>query len=287
VTITPQQFASSPAPLAFTAQADVKIASQSLVSPPTQINTSQDTPVTLRKTIHNNGAFGPVNVSITPGAVAPAGCTATPSPTNPTSASLAVSADVVVDEVWTLHCTAPSTHNFTFNDSIAVTTPHVTDPTPANNSASTPFSVEVFASADAKIVSQALVTPPTEITQGQDVLVTLRKNLHNNGPFGPVNVGITASAVAPTGCTATPSPTNPTSATLPTSAAQTADEVWTLNCTETGPKSFTFNNAIALTTVHVNDPNGANNSAHSADDGGAAPQVNATSRSPASRWSRH
>jgi hypothetical protein len=263
----------SPASLAFTAEADVKIASQSFVTPPTQIDASANTDVTLRKTLHNNGPFGPVNVSITPSAVAPAGCTATPNPTNPTAASLAVSADVVVDEVWTLHCTAPSTHNFSFNNAIAVTDPHVTDPTPANNSASTPLSVDIIGSADVKISSQSLLSPPSTITQNVAVDVTLRKNLHNNGPFGPASVSIDPSAVAPTGCTATPSPT---SASLPVSVTQTVDEVWTLNCTETGAKSFTFNNAIAVTTTHVFDPNGANNIASTQlDVTVVAPQVNA------------
>jgi hypothetical protein len=45
------------------------------------------------------------------------------------------------------------------------------------------------------------------------------------------------------------------------STAQSADEVWTLNCTELGAKTFTFSDAIAVTTAHVNDPDGANNSA--------------------------
>ena len=39
-----------------------------------------------------------------------------------------MSVDVLVDEVWTLNCTAPSTHSFTFNNSIAITNAHVSDP---------------------------------------------------------------------------------------------------------------------------------------------------------------
>ena len=239
----------------------MKIVGQEILTPPTQMNTSEDTQVTLRKTLHNNGPDGPVDVSIAASAVAPAGCTATPAPANPTTATLEVSVAQTVDEVWTLHCTAPSTHAFTFNNAISVTTSGATDPVPGNNSASTPLSLDVIASADAKITGQALLSPPVELTQGVNTNVTLRKTLHNNGPFGPVDVSITANGVAPAGCTATPSGTNPTSANLPTSVAQTVDEVWTLNCTETGLKSFSFDNAIAVTTAHVNDPDGANNSA--------------------------
>jgi len=138
----------------------VKIVGQEILTPPTQMDVSTNTNVTLRKTLHNNGPDGPVDVSIAASAVAPTGCTATPAGTNPTSATLAVSVAQTVDEVWTLHCTGPSTHVFTFNNAISLTTPSATDPAPGNNSASTQLNVDVIGSADAKIVSQALVSPP-------------------------------------------------------------------------------------------------------------------------------
>ena len=242
-------------------QADVAITSQSLVSPPTQMPVSLNADVTLRKVLHNYGPDGPVDVSIDADAQAPADCTATPDPDNPTSANLAVSVDVVVDEVWTLHCTQPSTHVFTFNNSIAVTTGGTIDPNPSNNSASTQLIVAVIAQADVRLSSQSLLSPPSEIGQGQDVDVTLRKVLRNNGPFGPADVSISASAQAPAGCTATPKPANPTSATLPVGVDVVKDEVWTLNCSQTGNKSFSFNNSISIIVPHVTDPNIANNSA--------------------------
>ena len=367
--------------------ADVKIVEPVAGGPADSKSTpAHNVDVTLRKTLHNNGGYGPVNVSIAASAVAPSGCTATPK-TNPTSASLPVSTDVTVDEVWTIHCTAPSTHGFTFNNAIAITTPHVTDPTPANNSASTPLSVDVIGSADVqvtqslvspptqmnvsadaaghpaqdspqqrplragqrqhhgrrggaqrlhghaqshqphlgqpagehrrdrrtrsgrstapspaptsspsttpspsptrtwstrrrattapphrsrvdviahadvKIVSQSLVDPPGAIGVSQNVDVTLRKTLHNNGPDGPVDVSISTSAIASPNCTATPSGSNPTSATLPVSTTVMVDEVWTLHCTTAGASSFTFNNVIAASDPHVVDPNSSNNTA--------------------------
>ena len=114
--------------------------------------------------------------------------------------------------------------------------------------------------ADVKIVSQSLVNPPSQITQGQNVDVTLRKTLHDNGPFGPVNVNITANTVAPTGCTATAKSTNPSSADLPVSTTVVVDEVWTLNCSETGNKYFSFDNAISSSDPSVVDPDTTNNS---------------------------
>ena len=181
------------------AEADIKISGQAFVDPPAEINVSQDVDVTLRKTLHNNGPDGPVNVSILAEADAPSGCTATPDTENPTSAILPVSTAVVVDEVWTLHCTQPSTHVFTFSNSIEVTDPHVEDTDLSNNSASAGLSVDVIAQADVKISSQQLISPPTELDVSQDVDVTLRKTLHNNGGYEPVDGGIESGGGGPDG----------------------------------------------------------------------------------------
>ena len=243
------------------AQADAKIVSQSFVNAPTEIPVSTNVDVTLRKTLHNNGPYGPVDVSISASAVAPADCTATAKAGNPTSARLPVSSAVVVDEVWTIRCDKPSSHSFTFNNSIAVTGVHVEDPTPGNNSASTGLTVAVLVEADVKVVGQQLVNPPASIPVSQNVDVTLRKTLHNNGPYSPVAVSISASAVAPSDCTATPKAGNPTSANLPVSSDVVIEEVWTIHCTKPSSHSFTFNNRIDVTTLHVKDSTSGNNTA--------------------------
>ena len=241
------------------AQADAKIVSQSFVGAPAEIPVSTNVDVTLRKTLHNNGPYGPVDVSISASAVAPADCTATAKAGNPTSARLPVSSAVVVDEVWTIRCDKPSSHSFTFNNSIVVTGVHVEDPTPGNNSASTGLTVAVLVEADVKVVGQQLVNPPASIPVSTPVDVTLRKTLHNNGPYSPVAVSISASATAPPDCTAAPKPGNPTSANLPVSTDVVVDEVWTIRCAKPSSHSFTFNNAIATTTLHVVDPTPGNN----------------------------
>jgi len=244
-----------------TAQADVKISGQQLLDPPSEIPVSQNVDVTLRKTLHNNGGFGPVDVSISASATPPADCSATPDPANPTSANLPVSTDVVIDEVWTIHCSQPSSHSFSFDNSIAITTPHVSDPDPTNNAASTGLTVTATAQADVKISGQQLLDPPSEIPVSQNVDLTLRKTLHNNGGFGPVDVSISASVTTPGDCTATADPLNPTSADLPVSTDVVIDEVWTIHCTNPSPHSFSFDNSIAITTAHVEDPDPGNNAA--------------------------
>ncbi|UCH87408.1 MAG: hypothetical protein JSU97_03185 [Dehalococcoidia bacterium] len=249
--------------VAAIALTNVKIVGQQLVDPPTEIAVSQDVDVTLRKTLHNNGNYGPVDVSIAADAAAPSDCAATPDPANPTSAYLPVSTDVVVDESWTIHCDNPSSHSFSFDNAIAITTPHVKDPLPASNAASTELTVTAIAPADVKISSQQLVDPPTEIAVSQDVDVTLRKTLHNKGNYGPVDVSIAASTSAPADCSATADPVNPTSAYLPVSTDVVVEEVWTIHCGELGDKTFRFDNAIAVTTAHVTDPDPGNNSTYS------------------------
>ncbi|GAG11870.1 unnamed protein product, partial [marine sediment metagenome] len=67
-------------------EADARITAQSFVDPLTEIAVSENVDYTLRATLHNNGSYGPVDVSISTIATPPPNCTATPDPANPTSA---------------------------------------------------------------------------------------------------------------------------------------------------------------------------------------------------------
>jgi hypothetical protein len=245
---------------AVTASADVAIASQGFVNPPSEIQCDQNVQVTLRKDIVNNGPYSPVDVNISTQGLAPTGCTITP-PASVAPQKVDVAANAAVDEVWTIRCSQEGSKTFTLNNAISVTTAHVTDPNSGNNTRSTQLTVTVACRpADVKIMSQT-VNPPsgTQVPVGQPLTVRLSKTLHNNGPYGPVAVSISASASAPSGSSATPSPNNPTSANLPVSVSQTVVEEWTVNCGVAGQNTFTFNNRIDVTTPGVTDPNTANN----------------------------
>ena len=243
-----------------TVVADVKVVGVG-VSGPAEIDVSEDADITVSTTLHNNGGYGPVDVSILASASAPADCTATAKAGNPTSANLPVSTDVVVDEVWAIHCAKPSSHSFSFNDSIAVTTLHVQDPTPGNNAASTGLTVNAIAQADVKVVGVE-VSGPAEIDVSEDADITVRTTLHNNGGYGPVDVSVSASATAPADCTATPKPGNPTSARLPVSVDVVVDHTWTIHCSQRSTHTFTFRTDITgIKDPGVVDPNLSNNSA--------------------------
>jgi len=252
--------------------ADVAITSQQVragdctSAAPTSIDAGVNTDLCLHKNITNLGPTTPVDVSITTDLTGPADCTITPDVGNPTSYSGLTGAGATVDEVFTVNCDSPSLHSFTFQNDIAVTTVDVTDPTLGNNSMETEFNdVSVLADADISVTQEVLASDcssaaPSGLGQGTDVDVCVQKTIHSAGPYtGDVDVSITDSATAPGGCTATADLSNPSTATVNTSADTVVDEIWTLNCTNTGTGLvFTFDNLIAVTTAHVDDANAAN-----------------------------
>jgi hypothetical protein len=121
------------------------------MNPPTEIDVSEEVPITLRKVLHNNGPYQVETpwVNITKTATAPTGCSVDP-PGGAAHLALPYGVDVVHDEVFTIHCEEPSTHGpFTFHNEIEPDMPyHVRDPIPGNNSADTELSVNALADVD-------------------------------------------------------------------------------------------------------------------------------------------
>ena len=95
-----------------------------------------------------------------------------------------------------------------------------------------------------------------------DTDITLEKVLHNNGPWEPVDIAIDATATAPTGCTVVENSVPDSVSDVPVSVDQVVTEVWTVNCTETGLKTFVFDNTIDVATPYVSDPDLGNNTSH-------------------------
>jgi hypothetical protein len=115
---------------------DGKIIDQELIEPPTTMKVGEVVDITVRKTLHNNGPNGPIEVSIISTASPPAGCTATPKDV-PSTVTLPVSVDVVIEEVWTIQCSTAGNRVFRFDNCIEVETPGVGDANLDNNCAST------------------------------------------------------------------------------------------------------------------------------------------------------
>jgi hypothetical protein len=122
--------------------------------------------------------------------------------------------------------------------------------------------------ADLKIVGQEILAAncidpaPDNIDVSADAQICVKKVLHNNGPWEPVDIDIDATATAPTGCTVVEKDVPDSVSDVPVSVNQVVDEVWTINCTETGLKTFVFDNSIDVATLYVSDPDPGTDSSH-------------------------
>jgi hypothetical protein len=213
--------------------------------------------------LHNNGSYGPVEVSISATvdtSLAP-GCTAIPDPGNLTSADLPVSSDVVVDEAWTIHCAEGGVKTFRFDNSITVTAAHVIDPDPDNNSASSEGTVTIGGISDMKVLDQYVENPPIEIAPSEDIQIVLDKIIHNNGPWAPVEVFTETIVTAPAGCTVEPVVHVQQFHNVPVSVDILHHEPFTIHCSDIGQFTFVFDDTVELKEPYVTDPDPDNDSA--------------------------
>ncbi|MGQ9674590.1 MAG: thrombospondin type 3 repeat-containing protein [Chloroflexota bacterium] len=133
------------------AYADVKIIDQYFDQPPTEIIVSEDTPVTLVKVLHNNGAL-PVTVTVNKAGFASADCSIDPAEVAE-QVELPPSVDVTLVEVFSIHCQKPSEHSFeVWNEVSGPKEPHIVDPNPTNNIAATPLVVAALHWVDKEIL---------------------------------------------------------------------------------------------------------------------------------------
>jgi uncharacterized repeat protein (TIGR01451 family) len=133
------------------------------------------------------------------------------------------------------------------------------DADPANNSATE--DTLVVAQADLEIVTFAAVDPPVEILIGEDVDITLRKEITNHGPSAPMDVELTATAAAAPGASVAPPNVLLEEAALALNEIRPVLEVFTVSCQEPGSHTFTFTNEIRPLDPADSDPNLANNQA--------------------------
>jgi len=250
-------------PITCTAEADVKIHSQQILAancqdpPPTDIDVSVGKDICVQKVLHNNGPYGPVSVNIVKTAKAPPGCTI--DPVNPTAQVVLQQSVTMVHQEWfTIHCDEASTHGpFTIDNTISIKDPGVTDPNTTNNVASSTLTVIAFGHADIKITSQSFLNPPSQMTVGVPVVVTLRKTLHNNGPYTPVTVNIVKTAYTNSQNATIAPPTASAQVELVESSTVTHDEVFTISCSAPGTYTYTVDNNVWPKDAHIIDSNGA------------------------------
>ena len=182
--------------------ADLKITSQQILAAncidpaPTQIDVSVDTDICVRKVVHNNGLQVLVPAMIAKTATAPFGCTIIPTD-DVVLVDLTQSVDLVHEEIFTIHCDAPSTHGpFVIENEVTSTDQYIPDPETGNNSAVSELTVAAIAYSDVKemMFYPSILPDPKDPLPFNTVVVSeatpiqMTKVLHNNGTWGPVDV---------------------------------------------------------------------------------------------------
>ena len=176
---------------------------------------------------------------------------------------------------WNVTCSTIGLKTFDVDATIAVTTAHVTDPTPGNNSGSGSDQTDVSAApttADAQILSW--VFPDDMANAGNQVRVVPSANeniistetLDNNDgtyPGANYNVDLTVNETPAANCAATPDPGNPTTQVIPTNGTDVVDTLgWMVGLTAPATScTITFDKTITITTAGVTDSDLADNTA--------------------------
>jgi len=239
--------------------------------PDPEFPVSEDVEMQVNAVLHNNGPFGPVTVVDTfTNPQIPPDCTSTPVDMNgapPPAAgtqnvSLPVSLDVVVEQDYTVHCTQPSNHTFSWCDSIAIDNNpagpfwHVRDSNPNNNSACTQQTFPFVAEADVADGGAFTVVCPPTVAAGVNFVCAVNVDVYNYGPYGPVNVIGSANLTVPPDCTRVPNGPQPFGPVVaPVGVHVPVVKNWTVNCANQSNHQINASDIIRLVpTVHVCDP---------------------------------
>jgi len=245
--------------------ADVEIVSQAVQdsactgTAPTSIDVDTPTVLCLRKSIVNNGLETPVDVSIATTLSQVGGgtdCAIEADVGNPDSYSGLTSTPVTVDEKFTINCTEPSTHSFSFQNDIAVTG-GVIDPNTGNDSMTTPYSVDVTAVADLQTTS-VTVDAPGQWAIGSAFDVTVNANVTNASPYGPVNADVTLDLALAGTATCDRSPdASQSDDDLDLGGPSVATATWSVTCTTTGSATLNGSATVVLDDdPHITNPDG-------------------------------
>ena len=124
------------------AKADLEIVSFAPADPPPELTVGQPATVTMHKVITNNGPSAPMDTRVARTASATPNATVSPTSTSHVENALALGEQRSVDEEFEIACTNGGAATFTFANDISPERPDDTDPIPANNHATSSFTVE-------------------------------------------------------------------------------------------------------------------------------------------------
>ena len=124
------------------AKADLEIVSFAPANAPPELTVGQPATVTMHKVITNNGPSAPMDTRVARTASATPNATVSPTSTSHVENALALGEQRSVDEEFEIACTNGGAATFTFANDISPERPDDTDPIPANNHATSSFTVE-------------------------------------------------------------------------------------------------------------------------------------------------
>lgn len=232
----------------------------SLVEPPQRLEAEQDTDLTVRAVLRNDGpadvtAIDSLTVEV------PDDCVAEPVQTQ-VSRPLARGQSTVVDFRVRVRCAHPSFHPMTFTDHLTIDTGGVLDPNLTNNTVAFQHVFPVFHRADVQL-DQTTVVCPSRADVGEEFRCTVSAMVTNAGPYGPATADVTFGLQPPADCQATSNDATQTHA-LPAGQPQPMTSTWQVTCDQRSYHPTTATAAATLNYLHVEDPVAGNSSGNAA-----------------------
>jgi hypothetical protein len=252
--------------------------------PPTTMVASVAKTLHVDSTGTNLGPLGPVLATICHTVAAPAGCTVdNPADPFPPGAAATdcwttwpppvipglINPPRMLPTDFTLHCSGPSDHTFMVTSIIELLEPGYIDPVPLNNTNTVPVPVEVTANSNIVIDSfdttytrkidsngDTVVDLPV-VNVGTDTAITLRKTLHNAGPYGPTVVTLAKTASVLVGDATVAPAYHEEQVILAVSTPTQVDETFTIKCLDSWvgkTATWQFVNNVTPKDSHISDP---------------------------------
>ncbi len=232
-------------------EADLEITSTIVVDPPVEIDVNTPTVLTVRVAMRNNGPADTIDAVLDRTATVPADCTVNPTDASTPVPAMAQGMLVVQEMDFTVECSQPSDHLFSFASEISPAVAAVVEPDLTNNDGLANANIAVIARADLAVTDWDLDEldgfGPFDLLVGNDVPFAAVMTIANFGDTiadlypDPVDTMVTRSIDVPDGVRA--------------SATVTADEgPADITIQRPGDPDVVLNNQPPGTTVEADGP---------------------------------
>ena len=150
-------------------EADLQITSSIVVDPPAEFDVNTPTALTVRVAMRNNGPVDVIDGELSRTSNVPADCEVTPEDATTAVPAMAHGGLVVLEMDFTVECSNPSSHQFTFDSYIELDDDAVVDPDLSNNGGLAGANIALIARADLAVTDWDF--SELDNAQVQDLLV--------------------------------------------------------------------------------------------------------------------